>query len=64
MKYKGFINKSRTYDFAAFIAILTAVQQYVPQLELSKNVITLIGMGIAGMVAWLRKKSTGPVGEK
>lgn len=64
MKYKGIIGKSRTYDFAALIAILTAVQPFIPQLELSQNKITIIGMVIAGIVVYLRKITTGKVGEK
>jgi hypothetical protein len=64
MTYKGFIKKSRTYDLAAIIAILAAVQPFVPQFELSQNTITIIGMVIAGLIAYLRKITTGPVGEK
>jgi hypothetical protein len=64
LTYKGFIKKSRTYDLAAIIAILAAIQPFIPQLDLSQNTITIIGMVIAGLVAYLRKVTTGPVGEK
>lgn len=64
MKYKGFIKASRTYDFAAFIAVLTAIQPFIPELDLSQNMKIIIGMGVAGVIALLRKKTTGPVGEK
>lgn len=64
MTYKGFINKSRTYDLAAVVAVLTAMQAFIPQFELSQNVITGIGMVLAGLITYLRKISTGPVGVK
>lgn len=64
MTYKGFIKKSRTYDLAAVIAILAAIQPFIPQLELSQNQITIIGMVVAGLITYLRKITTGPVGDK
>ena len=64
MTYKGFIKKSRTYDLAAVIAILVAIQPFIPQLELSQNQVTIAGMVISGLIAYLRKITTGPVGEK
>ena len=64
MKYNGIIRKSRTYDFAALIAILSAVQPFIPQLELAQNTTTMIGMSVAGAVACLRKTTTGSVGDK
>ena len=64
MTYKGFIKKSRTYDLAAVIAVLIAIQAFIPQLELSQNAITIGGMVIAGLIAYLRKITTTPVGEK
>ena len=64
MTYNGFIKKCRTYDLAAGIAVLAAVQLFVPQLELSQNTITIIGMVIAGLIAYARKITTGAVGDK
>lgn len=64
MTYKGFIKKSRTYDLAAAIAVLTVVQTFIPQFELSQNMIAGIGMVMAGLVTYLRKITTGPVGDK
>jgi hypothetical protein len=64
MSYQGFIKKSRTYDLAAIIAILTTVQAFIPQLELSQNTVTISGMVVAGLVAYLRHVTTGPVGKK
>jgi hypothetical protein len=64
MTYEGFINKSRTYDLAAVTAILTAIQPFIPQLELTQNQITIAGMILAGLIAYFRKITTGPVGEK
>ena len=64
MTYKGFIKKSRTYDLAAVIAVLASTQAFIPQLELSQNVITGIGMVVAGLITYLRKITNGPVGDK
>ena len=64
MTYKGFIKKSRTYDLAAVIAILVAVQPFIPQFQLTQNEITIAGMVISGLIAYLRKITTGPVGDK
>ena len=63
-KYKGFIKKSRTLDTAALIAILSAMQPYISQLDLPANAIQIIGMAFAGYIAYLRKTTTGKVGEK
>jgi len=64
MTYKGFIKKSRTYDLAAIVAILASVQPFIPQLELSQNAITIAGIVIAMAIAYLRKITNGPVGDK
>jgi len=64
MTYEGFIKKSRTYDLAAVIAVLVSAQFFIPQLELSQNTITISGMVVAGLIAYLRKITTGAVGEK
>jgi len=64
MTYEGFIKKSRTYDLAAVIAVLVAIQAFIPQLEFSQNTVTIIGMVVASLVAYLRKITTGPVGGK
>lgn len=64
MEYQGFIKKCRTYDLAALIAVLVAMQFFIPQFELSQNMATGIGMVVAGLVAYLRKITTGAVGDK
>lgn len=64
MTYNGFIKKSRTYDLAAVILVLGAVQTYVPDLGLSQVHTGMMNMAIAGLVAFLRHITTGPVGEK
>lgn len=64
MTYKGFIKKSRTYDLAAIIAILVVVQSFIPQFELTQNQIAGAGMVISGLIAYLRKITNGPVGDK
>ena len=64
MTYKGFIKKSRTYDLAAVIVVLVSIQAFIPQLEFSQNTVTIIGMVVAGLIAYLRKITTGPVGDK
>jgi len=64
MTYQGFIKKSRTYDLAALIAVLTAVQVFVPQLRIPEAYIPIVGMIVSGMIAYLRHLTTGPVGDK
>jgi len=64
MTYKGFISKCRTYDLAALVAVLASAQQFIPQLELSQNTITIIGMILAALITYLRKITTGAVGDK
>jgi len=64
MTYQGFIKKSRTYDLAALIAILTAIQAFVPQLRIPDAYIPIAGMIVSGLIAYLRHITTGPVGEK
>ena len=64
MTYNGFIKKSRTYDLAAVIAILVAMQAFIPQFDISQNMATGIGMVAAGLIAYLRKITTGAVGDK
>jgi hypothetical protein len=66
--YKGLIKKSRTYDFAALLVILGAVQVALPTLlgpfslspEITGAATALIGL----IVVILRTVTTGPVGEK
>ena len=64
MTYQGFIKKSRTYDLAAIILLLGAVQAYVPDLGLSQVHTGIMNMAIAAAVAYLRHITTGPVGDK
>lgn len=63
--YKGFLNKSRTYDFAALVGVLGVVEMNFGLLEelLGKwyglsYIILAVGIFV------LRRATTGPVGEK
>jgi hypothetical protein len=66
--YKGMIKKSRTYDFAALLVMLGALQVALPTLlgpfhvspEATGAATALIGL----IVAVLRSKTDGPVGAK
>jgi len=64
MTYQGFIKKSRTYDLAALIVILSATQVFIPELKIPEAYIPLVGMAVSGLIAYLRHITTGPVGEK
>ena len=65
MKYKGIIKKSRTYDYAALLAIAAVVLQTLPFLQdkLAGN-YGYVFMGVSVVVAFLRHKTTGPAGAK
>lgn len=65
MKYKGWIKKSRTYDYAAMLAIAGAVLQALPMLQdyLAGN-YGFVFMVVSVIVAYLRAKTNGPVGQK
>lgn len=68
MKYQGFIKRSRTYDLAALLVFLGALQVALPQLlgpfdlrpEWVGSASALLGI----IVAVLRTDTTGPVGQK
>ena len=64
MTYQGFIKKCRTYDLAAIIAVLTVAQSFIPQFQLTQNQVAMGGMIISALIAFFRKITTGPVGEK
>ena len=64
MKYTGQIKGSRTYDFAAVIAGFGALEQNLPMVrEQLGDYYGFIFIAVAGIVAVLRKVTTGPVGE-
>ena len=65
MKYKGFLQGSRTYDFAAILAAFGAVEQNLPMVkEQLGDYYGFVFMGVAVVVAVLRKVTTKPVGQK
>ena len=65
MKYNGVIKKSRTYDYAALLAVGGVVLQTLPMLQdqLAGN-YGFVFMGVSVLVAYLRNKTTGSVGDK
>lgn len=65
MTYKGIIKKSRTYDYAALLAVAAVVLQALPMLQdkLAGN-YGYVFMGVSVVVAFLRHKTTGAVGAK
>jgi len=65
MKYNGLIKKSRTYDYAALLAIFGAVLQSLPGLQdlLADNYGSVF-MIVSVITAYLRHKTTGAVGAK
>lgn len=65
MKYKGIIKKSRTYDYAALLAVFGAVLQTMPAMQdmLADHYGTAF-MVVSIVVAYLRHKTTGPAGAK
>ena len=66
--YKGVIKKSRTFDALAIFTILTAVQPIImdtlEQFAISPKWVSLTNLAMIGVLAFLRVKTTGPVGEK
>ena len=64
MSYQGLINNSLTYDFGAVLIIAGAIQTYLPALELPQPYNGIATMVIGVIVAYLRYKTTGPVGDK
>jgi hypothetical protein len=59
--FGGFIRGSRTFDYAALVAVLSAVQPFIPQLALSKEWIPVAGMIVAAGIAFFRLKTGGPI---
>lgn len=65
MTYKGLIAKSRTYDFAAVIAVFGVVEQNLPLVrEQLGDWYGWIFMAVSGAIIYYRKTTTGPVGGK
>lgn len=67
--YNGFIKNSRTLDLAALSVVLDAVAlaflAYSPeQLGIAVPVYAGVRIVLTAAQAWLRFKTTGPVGEK
>ena len=65
MKYEGFIKKSRSYDLAALMAVLSAAQTNLPMVqEQLGDAYGWLMLGASVLMAYLRKTTTGPVGVK
>lgn len=69
MEYKGVIKGSRTLDVAAISVIVDAVSlgflAYSPeQLGITIPIYMVIRISLTACQAYLRFKTTGPVGEK
>lgn len=68
MKYKGVIKKSRTLDVLALFTVLTAVQPLAMDVlagfGLSPKWVGLSNLVMIAVLAYLRFRTTGPVGEK
>ncbi len=64
MQYQGITKKSRTLDLAGLLAVLGAVQVALPDLALPPQYNGIVTMIVGVLVAFLRFKTTGPVGEK
>ena len=65
MAYNGLIKKSRTYDYAALLAVFGAVLQTLPGLQsILQDNYGIVFMVVSVVVAVLRQKTTGAVGAK
>ena len=63
--YTGIIKKSRTYDYAALLAVFGAALQSLPMLQtVLAGHYGLVFMGVSVIVAYLRHKTTGAAGDK
>lgn len=69
MKYNGIIKKSRTYDLTAISQMIDAAAPILIMLSPEDLGVTVLGYAIIRMLinalqAFLRHKTTGPVGDK
>ena len=68
MAYNGVIKGSRTFDALAVFTVLSAAQPLVmdvlTQFSLSPKWVSLMNLIMIGVLAYLRVKTTGPVGEQ
>jgi Mg2+/citrate symporter len=68
MRYQGVIKKSRTLDAAAALAFVNAVfpvlQTNLPAFGLTTQEMAAVNIIGAAVIAFLRFRTTGPVGEK
>ena len=65
MKYNGIIKKSRTYDYAALLAVFGAVLQSMPMLQgMLAEHYGVVFMLVSAVTAFLRHKTTGAAGDK
>ena len=65
MIYKGLIKRSHTMDYAALLATFGVIQQLLPMIEESlAGYYGYVFMAVGIVVALLRQKTKGPVGEK
>lgn len=65
--YNGMIKGSRTFDALAVFTILSAMQplamDLLTQFSFSPKWVSLVNFAMIGVLAYLRVKTTGPVGE-
>jgi len=65
MKYRGIVKRSRTLDAAVLVAVLGAVELNFPLLQdMLGEWYGVSYIFIAGLMAYLRFVTTGPVGQK
>lgn len=65
MAYKGFIKKSRTLDLSAVVALLGIFLANFDSVRDSFGDYSgWVFIGLSGIMALLRMKTTGPVGDK
>ena len=66
--YQGLIKKSRTLDAIALLALLNTMypvlMEALPNWGLQSSYISIINVLYMGLLAYLRYKTTGPVGVK
>lgn len=68
MEYQGVIKKSRTLDVLALFAVLSSMypllMDALMEFGLSPKWVTVVNLSFTGLLAWLRFKTTGEVGDK